>query len=75
MTNIQTSSDLLEFIVAQATSGNRSWFGFPQQKIVGIYMAYEIAKLHANTMTPEEVVDYVSKLNNVVFEKLVKKPE
>lgn len=75
MTTIQTSNDLLEFIVTQASSGNRAWFGFPQQKIVGIYVAYEIAKLHANSMTPEEVVDYVIKLNNVVFERLVKKPE
>lgn len=75
MQTIQTTNDLLEFIVTQANSGNRAWFGFPQQKIVGIYIAYELAKLHANTMTPEEIVDYVVKLNNVVFERLVKKPE
>jgi len=73
MTNIKNADDLLEYIITRAQSGEKAWFGFPQQKIVGIFMAYEIARLHADKMNPEQVVDYVFKLNNIVFEKLVKK--
>jgi hypothetical protein len=75
MIDIKNADDLLEFIIGQSKSGQKAWFGFPQQKIVGIYMAYEIAKIHADKMTPDEVVNYVSNLNNVIFEKLVKRAE
>ncbi len=72
MTQINNSSDLLKYIVAEANSGVKNWFGFQQQRIVGIYVAYEIAKNHADKMTPEEVAEYAYKLNNAVFSKLVK---
>jgi len=55
-----------------ANSGQKNWFGFPQQRIVGIHLAYEIAKVHADKMTPEEIADFVVKLNNAVYQKLVK---
>jgi hypothetical protein len=35
-------------------------------------LAYEIAKIHADKMTPEEVVEYVIRLNNAIFQKLLK---
>lgn len=73
MTDIKDSEDLLAFIITQSKSGQKAWFGFTQQKIIGIYMCYEIARLHADRMTPDEVAEYVFQLNNAVFEKIIKK--
>jgi hypothetical protein len=72
MTDIKNSDDLLAFIVTQSQSGGKAWFGFPQQRIVGIYMCYELAKLHADKMTPNEVVEYAIDLNNRIFSKIIK---
>lgn len=72
MTEIHNSDDLLAFIVTQSQNGGKAWFGFPQQRIVGIYMCYELAKLHADTMTPNQVVDYAIELNNKIFSKIIK---
>ena len=71
-TQIQNSHDLLSYVVAMSNSGQKNWFGFPQQRIVGIHLAYEIAKVHADKMMPEEIADFVVRLNNAVFQKLVK---
>jgi hypothetical protein len=71
MTTQNGSQDLLNYIVSQANSGNKDWFGFKQQRIAGINMAYEIAKHHADKLSPEEVVDYVVRLNNTIFDKLI----
>lgn len=70
--NIQNSSDLLSFLVAQSSSGNKNWFGFQQQRIAGIKTAYMIAERHADKMTPDEIVDYVQKLNNAIYHKIIK---
>lgn len=72
MTDIKNSDDLLAFIVTQSQSGGKAWFGFPQQRIVGIYMCYELAKLHADKLTPNEVVEYAIELNNKIFSKIIK---
>lgn len=72
MTEIHNSDDLLAFIVTQSQNGGKAWFGFPQQRIVGIYMCYELAKLHADKMTPNQVVDYAIELNNKIFSKIIK---
>ena len=71
MTVQNGSQDLLNYIVSQANSGNKDWFGFKQQRIAGINIAYEIAVHHADKLSPEEVVDYVSRLNNAIFDKLI----
>ena len=71
MTEQNGSQDLLNYIITQANSGNKDWFGFKQQRIAGINMAYEIAANHADKLSPEEVVDYVSRLNNAIFDKLI----
>ena len=68
---VGNTSDLLDYLVAQMNSGSRDWFGYPQQKIVGIYVAYEMAIRHADVMTPEEVVNYVGTLNNEIFKRLI----
>jgi hypothetical protein len=69
---IDNADDLLTFIVSQANSGQKNWFGFPQQKIVGIFTAYQIAINHADKMSPEEVADYALRLNNAIYLKLIK---
>jgi hypothetical protein len=72
MTTQNASQDLLNFLITQANSGSKDWFGFHQQRIAGIHVAYRIAENHANTMSPEDVADYAFKLNNAIFNKLIK---
>ena len=71
-TQIKSSDDLLSYLVSQANSGQKNWFGFAQQRLTGINLAHEIAKNHADKLSPEEVVDYVIKLNNSIYQKLIK---
>lgn len=68
---IQDTNDLLSFLVTQSDS-KKDWFGYTQQKLTAITLAHEIAARHADKFTPEQVVDYVSKLNNLLFFKLIK---
>jgi hypothetical protein len=72
MTIQNNSLDLLNFLINQANSGQKNWFGFQQQRIAGINIAYEIAKNHADKMSPEQVADYALRLNNAIYAKLVK---
>jgi len=72
---IQSNNDLLGFLISQSNSGVKNWFGFQQQRIAGINTAYEIAKIHADKLSPEEVVDYVVKLNNAIYQKMIKSGE
>lgn len=72
MIDIKNSDDLLAFIVTQSQTGNKAWFGFQQQRIVGIFMCYEMAKIHGYKMSPEEIVDYVISLNNKIYSKIIK---
>lgn len=69
---IKSSDDLLAYIVSQANSGQKNWFGFAQQRITGINLAHEIAKHHADKLTPEECVDYAIGLNNAIYQKIIK---
>lgn len=69
---IQSNHDLLSFLVQQASSGSKNWFGFPQQRLMGIHLAYEIAKTHADKMSPEEIIDFVIGLNNAIYVKLLR---
>ena len=68
---VKDSNDLLNFLVAQSDS-SKNWFGFQQQKITAIVLAHEIASRHANTMTPNEVVEYARELNNLLYLKMIK---
>ena len=72
MTTQDATNGLINFLISQANSGQKNWFGFQQQKIAGINIAYEIAKNHADTMSPEQVADYAFRLNNAIYAKLVK---
>jgi hypothetical protein len=70
--NINSQQDLLGFLIAQSTSGQKNWFGFAEQRLTGINLAHEIAANHADKMTPTEVVDYVVALNNCIYQRLIK---
>lgn len=54
-------------------SSNKNWYSFAVQRVIGIYACYEIAKLHADKMTPKEVAAYVVDLNNEIFKNLIDK--
>lgn len=72
MTTPNNSEALINYLVTQANSGSKNWFGFQQQRVAGIHLAYEIAKHHADKMSPEECADYAVRLNNAVYNKLIK---
>ena len=71
-TTIQNNQELLAYLLSQANSGTKNWFGYVQQRITGINLAHAIAANHADTMTPDEITDYVIKLNNSIYHKLIK---
>ena len=70
--DIKSQNDLLGFLITQAGSGQKNWFGFAEQRLTGINLAHEIAARHADKMTPAEVVEYVVALNNCIYTKLIK---
>jgi|TARA_R110000822_G_scaffold97145_2_gene220712 hypothetical protein len=69
---IEDNNDLLSYIIQQSAVGGKNWFGFPQQKIIGIHLAYEIAKLHADKMSSDDIVNFVINLNNKIYTKIIK---
>ena len=68
---VKDSNDLLNFLVAQSES-NKNWFGFAQQRITAIALAHDIARNHADKMTPNEVVNYAVALNETIYHKIIK---
>ena len=44
MDTTRGSNELLQYLLTQANSGNKNWFGWQQQRLTAIYLAYEIAK-------------------------------
>jgi hypothetical protein len=71
MTTQNNSEALLNYLINQANTEKKDWFGFKQQKITGINLAYKMAENHADKLTPDEVVEYVRKLNDCIFQKLI----
>jgi hypothetical protein len=69
---IKNQDDLLAFFMAEAEKGNKQWFGWLQQKITGISLVHQIASRHADKMTPDEIVDYVNRLNSSIFTRMIK---
>jgi hypothetical protein len=72
MTTLNASEALLTYLVGQSNSNQKNWFGFQQQRIAGIDLAYRMAVEHADKMTPDEIVDYVVLLNNAIYTKMIK---
>lgn len=68
---IQDTSDLLSYLITQA-SERKDWFGFTQQRITAIALAHEIARNHADTISPEQAVDYAIALNEAVYQKIIR---
>jgi hypothetical protein len=70
-TTIKDTNDLLNFLVAQSDT-RKDWFGFTQQRLTAITLAHDIAANHADKFTPDEIVEYVSTLNNALYQKIIK---
>lgn len=68
---VKDNSDLLSFLVTQAES-RKDWFGFVQQRITAVALAHDIARYHADKMTPEQVASYALELNEVIYHKIIK---
>lgn len=71
MTQQNNSEHLLTYLVMQANTGAKNWFGFQQQRIAGISLAYKIAERHADTMTPEQITQFVVELNNSIYRNII----
>lgn len=71
---VKNSNDLsyLPYLIEQSETGQKNWFGWHQQKLIGIDAAYKIAVNHADKMTPDEIVNFVLELNNRVYDKIIK---
>ena len=69
--HIQNTTDLLNFLLTQSES-RKDWFGFTQQRLTAVNLAHEIAKRHADKMTPQEVVDYAVKVNDSIYQSIIK---
>lgn len=70
-TTIKDNTDLLSFLVAQSDS-SKNWFGFTQQRITAIALAHDIARHHADKLTPTQAVEYAIELNEVIYHKIIK---
>ena len=69
---ISNNNELLGFLLAQASSGQKDWFGFTQQRITGIYLTHQIAARHADKMTPKQIVLYAKELNDEIYQGFIK---
>ena len=69
---INNSDALLTFLIEQASGGQKNWFGWQQQRLAGVDLAYRIAVAHADKMTPQEIVEFVIDLNNTIYNKILK---
>lgn len=74
-TTIQNTNDLLNFLIGRASSGDKNWFGYSEQRMTAITLAHEIAKIHADKMTPSEVVQYAVELNQAIYRLVIRPPQ
>lgn len=70
--DIKSTNDLLSFLMSQASSGQKNWFGFLEQRIAGVDLVYKIAANHADKMTPQDIVAFVKELNDEIYEQILK---
>lgn len=68
---VKDSNDLLNFLVAQSDS-SKNWFGFTQQRITAIALAHDIARNHADKISPAQAVEYAVELNEIIYHKIIK---
>jgi hypothetical protein len=72
-TQITNNNDLLGYLLEQSLATPKNWFGFPQQRLTAISLAHAIAANHADKMSPQEIVQYVTELNNEIYNNIIKK--
>lgn len=73
MTQQTNNSDaLLTYLIGLNATGQKNWFGFQQQRLAGIDLAYRIAVAHADKMKPVEIIRFVVELNNEIYDKMLK---
>lgn len=65
------SEALLQYLITQASS-QKNWFGFLEQRIAGVDLAYKIAANHADKLSPNQIVTYVKQLNDEIYEEILK---
>ena len=65
------SEALLNYLIQQA-SLQKNWFGFLEQRIAGVDLAYKIAAVHADKLSPKQIVNYVKELNDEIYEEILK---
>lgn len=68
---VKDNSDLLNFLVTQADS-RKDWFGFTQQRLTAVALAHDIARNHADKLTPSQAVQYALSLNEEIYHKIIK---
>ncbi len=69
---IRNTDDLLTFLSAQAEKDGKQWFGYLQQKMTGISLVHQHAARHADKMSPAEIVSDVKRLNDEIFNRMIK---
>jgi hypothetical protein len=62
---------LIAYINERVEAGEKQWFGRMQQRVTGIQLAHQIAANHADKMTPTQIAEFVSELNDQIFKKIV----
>jgi len=72
-TTIKSNNDLLGYLIEQSVHSPKGWFSFSQQKMTGIALAHAIATNHADKMSPSEIVQYVTDLNNEIYNGIIQK--
>lgn len=65
------SPDLLNFLISQAGE-RKDWFSFTNQRLTAVALAHDIARYHADKMTPIEVAEYAISLNEAIYHKIIK---
>lgn len=69
---INNSEALLNYLILRANSGEKNWFGFLEQRIAGVDLVYRIAANHADKLSPQDIVQYVSQLNDEIYLQILK---
>jgi len=67
---VKDTNDLLGYLAKQSEE-RKDWFGFMQQRMTAISLAHKIAANHADKMSPDEVVSYAVRLNELIYRNII----
>jgi hypothetical protein len=65
------SAELLNFLLSQSKE-RKDWFSFTSQRITAVVLAHDIARFHADKITPLQAVEYALELNEAIYHKIIK---